>query len=975
MLVSNTGQNGAPADTQSIGDQDKTHSQGFETGSNPAGYSLASVGVHVSDADLAAGATFTVHIYTADGSGGLGALAYTLTSPNTYKNNAVNKFTAPDGATLAASAAYHVVFQATGNAASDFILGVTSSNEQDTGSELRWTIEDARRFEGSPSSAGTNYKVSVNGTAKPSLIPGDWSLMPTGLTAGDQFRLIFISTTKRDAVFTDIAEYNAIIQGLAADGHTDIQAYSAGFSVVGCTADTDARDNTGTTETGVSIYWLNGDPGNAKVADDYGDFYDGDWDEERQNKNRDESGNSGPNTSGSGFFPLTGCEHNGTERFSSSTGDSLALGASSVIVGRPNDSASTRGPINSTTAVTRSSIRPFYGLSTVFQVASSALPGVPTRLMATAVGQTQIDLYWIAPASNAGLAVTGYRIEVSSNGGVSWTDLVSNTNSDATVYSHTGLSAGAIRTYRVSAISPTGLGNSSGTAFAVTAPAQVMGLMVEPGDMQLVVNWTAVDNATGYKVQWKSGVQDYNTGDRQATVTSGSTTTYTIPNLTNGTEYTVQVTATRTGANDGPPSTEAPETPAVPMETELSLAPINPTVNEPDGTAVLTVNLFPASSGTVTVDYATSDITADSGMDYTAISGTLTFMPGETSKTITITLLNDTVYEDTERFRVTLSNPTGAALSAASLANVNIANDDEVPTALMEDVIVNEDTGTMTMTMALSHESSLDVTYETTDRAVSGTATRPNDYLNFLQGEFTTITVPAGDMSATFNITIVDDMVNESDETIIIQWTRSPGIEATPTSFTFTGTITDNDGMGVSVSKTALTVTEADTTGDTYTVVLNTRPTANVTVTVAGHAGTDATPSPTTLAFTPMNWDTAQTVTVTAGNDADTANDTVSLTHSAASLDSNYNGITIASVTVTVNDNDTAPPPPPPPPPPPVIGGGGGGGGGGAPLNRSPSFTEAPRPRAQWPRTRRWASTSALHWWPGTSTATRWPTP
>ena len=345
VLVSNTGQTGDPAATQSIGDQDKTHSQGFETGSNPAGYSLASVGVHVSDADLSAGETFTVHIYTDDGSGGLNALAYTLTSPTTYKNHAVNKFTAPDGATLAAGAAYHVVFEATGNSASDFILGVTSSNEQDTGSEVRWTIEDARRFEGSSSSTGTNYQVSVNGTARPTIVPSDWSLMPTGLGAGDQFRLIFISSTRRDAVPTDIADYNTFIQGLAAAGHTDIQPYSAGFAVVGCTADTDATHNTGTTGTGVPIYWLNGNTNSPKVADDYANFYDGDWDEKRQNRNRDESGNSGPDTSGAGFYPLTGCEHNGTERFHSSTGVSLALGASSVIVGRPNNSASDTGPI------------------------------------------------------------------------------------------------------------------------------------------------------------------------------------------------------------------------------------------------------------------------------------------------------------------------------------------------------------------------------------------------------------------------------------------------------------------------------------------------------------------------------------------------------------------------------------------------------------------------------------------------------
>ena len=82
--------------------------------------------------------------------------------------------------------------------------------------------------------------------------------------------------------------------------------------------------------------------------------------------------------------------------------------------------------------------------------------------------------------------------------------------------------------------------------------AQVTGVTVDAGDAQLVVNWTAVDNATGYTVQWKSGNQDY----RQATVTPGSSTSHTIEGLANGTEYTVRVIATLTDANDGPPSAE-----------------------------------------------------------------------------------------------------------------------------------------------------------------------------------------------------------------------------------------------------------------------------------------------------------------------------------------------------------------------------------------------------------------------------------
>ena len=98
----------------------------------------------------------------------------------------------------------------------------------------------------------------------------------------------------------------------------------------------------------------------------------------------------------------------------------------------------------------------------------------------------------------------------------------------------------------------------------VTDLAQVLGVGVVPGNAQLVVTWTAVSTATGYTVQWTSSGQGYNTGDRQATVTTGSTTRYTIPSLTNGTEYTVRVIATRTGADDGPPSDEMTGTPRVP---------------------------------------------------------------------------------------------------------------------------------------------------------------------------------------------------------------------------------------------------------------------------------------------------------------------------------------------------------------------------------------------------------------------------
>ena len=81
-------------------------------------------------------------------------MAYTLASPGVYTANAVNVFTAPAGAVLAADTAYHVVFEGMGDAAADFALGVTASDGEDGGSRAGWEIEDGRRFEGSAASAG-----------------------------------------------------------------------------------------------------------------------------------------------------------------------------------------------------------------------------------------------------------------------------------------------------------------------------------------------------------------------------------------------------------------------------------------------------------------------------------------------------------------------------------------------------------------------------------------------------------------------------------------------------------------------------------------------------------------------------------------------------------------------------------------------------------------------------------------------------
>ena len=184
------------------------------------------------------------------------------------------------------------------------------------------------------------------------VVPPDWPLIPPGISPGQQFRLIFLTSTNRDASSTDIDVYNGFIQDRAAAGHEAIREYRSGFRVVGSTADVDARDNTATTGTGVRIYWLNGN----KVADNYGDFYDGSWDDEVALRYE-----SGDLRSDSNSI-ATGSRHDGTKdtRFGGS-----ALGATTVRLGEPNNAH--RGPLQSTSHANTGSFK-FYGLSQIFQV-------------------------------------------------------------------------------------------------------------------------------------------------------------------------------------------------------------------------------------------------------------------------------------------------------------------------------------------------------------------------------------------------------------------------------------------------------------------------------------------------------------------------------------------------------------------------------------------------------------------------------
>ena len=209
---------------------------------------------------------------------------------------------------------------------------------------------------------------------------------------------------------------------------------------------------------------------------------------------------------------------------------------------------------------------------TATQSAATA-PGAPTGLTAAANGQTQIDLSWTAPSDDGGSNITGYKIEVSTNGST-WSDLVANTNSTSTSYSHTGLTAGSARHYRVSAINSAGTGPASNTANATTAAAGVPSAPIIAGVVggadALNVSWSAPSSdggspVTAYDLRHIRS-DATNKGDANWTVvqdvwTGSGSLQYVLTGLSNSTQYDVQVRAVN-AVGDGSWSATAPGTTA-----------------------------------------------------------------------------------------------------------------------------------------------------------------------------------------------------------------------------------------------------------------------------------------------------------------------------------------------------------------------------------------------------------------------------
>jgi hypothetical protein len=281
--------------------------------------------------------------------------------------------------------------------------------------------------------------------------------------------------------------------------------------------------------------------------------------------------------------------------------------------------------------------------------------------------------------------------------------------------------------------------------------------------------------------------------------------------------------------------------------------------------AVFTVTLDPPSPALVSVAYATADGTASAGSDYQPVSGTLTFDPGTTTRTITVPVFGDLEFELDETFRVDFTGPAGATLFADH-ATGTIRNDDTGYALSVSDVTVTEgDAGTteavFMVSMALASPQAVTVDYATADE----TAAAGFDYLP-VSG---TLTFPPGATALPVSVPVVGDRIDEPDESFSLNLSDAAG--ALVVDGQGRATIADDDPEPV-LSIGDVTVAEGDSvTTALFTVTLSnpsSREVRAVYATADGTAlaGTDYLPASATLVFDPGT--TARSVGVTVSGDA-----------------------------------------------------------------------------------------------------------
>ncbi len=359
-------------------------------------------------------------------------------------------------------------------------------------------------------------------------------------------------------------------------------------------------------------------------------------------------------------------------------------------------------------------------------------------------------------------------------------------------------------------------------------------------------------------------------------------------------------TAIGTILNDDPQPSVSVSSPAPVAEGNSGTSPV-----------VFTVALSAASGQAITVAYATADDTATAANnDYVATSGTLTFVPGDTQKLVTVLINGDTTAEANEDFHLILSSPTNATLGTSS-GTATILNDDGPHFSIDAPNPTNEGNSGQTpfiFTVSIGTpdpEHTLTVAYNTID----GTATTAdNDYL----ATSGTLTFAPNATSQTITVLVNGDTNLENDETFVVQL-HDASSGATIFRSQATATILNDDQAPVAAFTTSTSQVPEGNTGTTpmlLTVTLSGSSTVPALVAYATADGTATTAdndyAPTSGTLTFAAGATSAVITVLINGDTKNEPDETFQVNLSA-VDSSATVGTPSSLTATIQNDDPVP--------------------------------------------------------------------
>ena len=406
-----------------------------------------------------------------------------------------------------------------------------------------------------------------------------------------------------------------------------------------------------------------------------------------------------------------------------------------------------------------------------------------------------------------------------------------------------------------------------GPAFAAEQPTSVTDLSVDPGDGRLAVHWTAATHAPhGYIVRWRE--QRF---DSSLTEGESASSGHVITGLENGRSYIVRVD---TVGSDG----------RAVRRTGVSVrgTPVADAASLPVGS----LSVEPGD-GRLTVSWVVPSSAAHGHLlrwRERAPGSRLTTVSDATSGHVVTGLENGRTYI----VRVDTLDAKGQVVPGTNVASLGAPVADVRELVLSRDALTVDEGGSATYTVALSSRPSGPVTVAVA--VGSGDVSVEPATLSFGPADWSngrTVTVKAA-----------SDADGIDDSSTLVHTASGGGYETVVAHVA--ATVADDETAALVLSSTSLVVAEGG--AGTYKVALATQPSAGVTVRIDGASG-GVTVEPASLAFTVGDWATERTVTVSAARDADGADDSVILTHTASGGDYGAGAVT-GQVVVTVSDDD-----------------------------------------------------------------------